>query len=114
MKTDSCHSNGHAPGDRAQTRMIPEPELYELADFFKVFGDSTRIRILWALDLGEMCVCDLAGMLGITKSGVSHQLKFLRQAKLVRCRREGRNVIYRLADDHVKTILETGLEHINE
>lgn len=114
MNKKECKCGGVADREQVMARMIPENELYELADFFKVFGDSTRIRILWALDQGEMCVCDIAEMLGITKSGVSHQLKFLRQSKLVRARRTGKNVIYSLADDHVKTILETGLEHINE
>lgn len=114
MNKTECQCGGYVHDESLKERMIPESELYELADFFKVFGDSTRIRILWALDLGEMCVCDIADMLGITKSGVSHQLKFLRQSKLVRCRRVGKNMIYSLADDHVKIILETGLEHINE
>lgn len=95
-------------------KMISERELYDLADFFKMFGDSTRIAILWALEGGEMCVQDVAEAVGISKSGVSHQLKTLRQAKLVRARRTGKNVIYSLADGHVKTILETGLEHIRE
>lgn len=88
--------------------------LYELADFFKVFGDGTRTRILCALDTHEMCVCDLAVLLDMTKSAISHQLKSLRQANLVKYRREGKNVFYSLADDHVKGILETGLAHINE
>ncbi len=113
MKNHSCTCKSKTDHGHAKS-MIPENALYELADFFKVFGDSTRIRILWALDQGEMCVCAIAGMLGITKSGVSHQLKMLRQAKLVRCRREGKNMIYSLADDHVKVILNTGLEHISE
>ncbi|HHU74808.1 MAG TPA: helix-turn-helix transcriptional regulator, partial [Clostridiales bacterium] len=89
-------------------------KLYDLADFFKVFGDSTRIKILWALDREDMCVCDLAVLLGMTKSAISHQLKTLRQARLVKYRKKGKVVIYSLADDHVKNILEVGFEHIGE
>jgi ArsR family transcriptional regulator len=94
---------------------MPEEEvLYDLADFFKVFGDSTRIKILWALDREEMCVCDLAVLLNMTKSAISHQLKSLRQEKLVKYRRDGKNAFYSLQDEHVKNILEIGLEHIEE
>ena len=88
--------------------------LFELADFFKVFGDSTRIRILWALSEAEMCVCDLGLLLGITDSAISHQLRTLRQTKLVKYRKEGKNVFYSLDDEHIKQILETGLEHQSE
>lgn len=95
-------------------KMPHDEALYNLADFFKVFGDSTRVRILWALDTGELCVCDLAALLGMTKSAISHQLHSLRQADLVRFRREGKIVFYSLSDDHVKDILEKGFEHINE
>lgn len=94
--------------------MPPEEKLYDLADFFKIFGDSTRIKIMWALDNEEMCVCDLAVLLNMTKSAVSHQLKTLRQEKLVKYRREGKTAIYSLLDKHVKDILEIGLEHIEE
>ena len=100
--------------DKVKKSMPEEEQLYDLADFFKVFGDSTRIKILWALDNEEMCVCDLAVLLNMTKSAISHQLKTLRQEKLVKYRREGKNVIYSLLDDHVKNIIEIGLEHINE
>ncbi len=94
---------------------MPEDEkLYDLADFFKMFGDSTRIKILCALDHDEMCVCDLAVLLNMTKSAISHQLKTLRQVKLVKYRREGKTVLYSLLDEHVKNILEIGLEHIEE
>ena len=97
------------------TKHMPEDEeLYDLADFFKVFGDSTRIKMLWALDRAEMCVCDLAVLLNMTKSAISHQLKTLRQEKLVKYRREGKNVFYSLQDEHVKNLLEIGLEHIKE
>jgi len=94
--------------------MPDEEELYDLADFYKIFGDSTRIKILWALDRSEMCVCDIAVLLNMTKSAVSHQLKTLRQEKLVKYHREGKTAIYSLLDEHVKNILEIGLEHIRE
>jgi len=97
------------------SRHMPEEEtLYDLADFFKIFGDSTRIKILMALEKAEMCVCDLAVLLNMTKSAISHQLKTLRQEKLVKYRRDGKNTFYSLQDDHVKNILEIGLEHISE
>jgi ArsR family transcriptional regulator len=86
----------------------------ELFDFFKVLGDSTRVKIMWALDESEMCVCDLAVLLNMTKSAVSHQLKLLRTANLVKYRKEGKVVFYSLSDDHVKEILEKGLVHIRE
>jgi ArsR family transcriptional regulator len=88
--------------------------LYELSDFFKIFGDSTRVSILFVIDRGEICVCDIAEVLGMTKSAVSHQLKVLRQAKLISYRKSGKNVFYSLADDHVKDIIEKALEHIKE
>ncbi|MBQ9611484.1 MAG: winged helix-turn-helix transcriptional regulator [Lachnospiraceae bacterium] len=94
--------------------MPSEDELYDLAELFKVFGDSTRIRILFALFQADICVCDLAETLGMTQSAVSHQLKILKQAKLVNGRREGKQIIYFLADDHVRTIIAQGQEHIEE
>ncbi len=100
--------------DAVKKKMPDENELYDLSDFFKVLGDSTRAKIIWALDESEMCVCDLAMLLGMTKSAISHQLSSLRQANLVRNRREGKNVFYSLVDDHVKQIFEMGLEHIRE
>lgn len=95
-------------------KMPDENELYDLSDFFKILGDSTRAKIIWALDESEMCVCDLAVLLNMTKSAISHQLSSLRQANLVKYRREGKNVFYSLADDHIKAIFEKGLEHIKE
>ncbi|MBP8641419.1 MAG: winged helix-turn-helix transcriptional regulator [Oscillospiraceae bacterium] len=95
-------------------RMPDENELYDLSDFFKILGDSTRSKIIWALDESEMCVCDLAVLLGMTKSAISHQLSTLRQTNLVKNRREGKVVYYSLADDHIKEIFEKGLEHIRE
>jgi len=88
--------------------------MYDLADFFKLFGDSTRIRILTALDKQEMCVCTLSDMLGMSMSAVSHQLRSLKQTKLVRSRKEGKNVYYALDDHHVKDILRKATEHVEE
>lgn len=96
-------------------KAMPEEELlYDLADLFKVFGDSTRIRILWALDAAEMCVCDIAYLLNMTQSAISHQLRVLKQAKLVKNRREGKTIYYSLDDDHIKQIFTMGLVHICE
>ncbi len=86
----------------------------ELATLFKLFGDATRVQILHALEQHEMCVCDLAALLGVTKSAISHQLKSLRIARLVKFRRDGQIVYYSLADDHVKKILDLGYEHLTE
>ena len=91
-----------------------EEKLYDLAELFKMFGDSTRIRILYALFEAEMCVCDIAELLGMTQSAISHQLRLLKQAKLVKNRREGKTVFYALADEHVRTIIYQGMEHIEE
>ncbi len=94
---------------------MPEhEELYDLAELFKMFGDTTRIRILYVLFESEMCVCDIAQLLNMTQSAISHQLRLLKQCKLVKNRREGKTVFYSLADDHVHEILALGLEHINE
>ena len=92
----------------------PEEELYDLAELFKVFGDSTRIRILFVLFEAEVCVCDLAEALHMTQSAISHQLKILKNSKLVKSRREGKSVFYSLADSHVRTIIDQGKEHIEE
>ncbi len=94
--------------------MPPDEQLYDLAELYKIFGDSTRIKILYVLLQGEMCVCDISTLLGISQSAVSHQLKILRHADLVKPRREGKTVFYSLADDHVKTIINNGIEHILE
>ena len=95
-------------------KMPAEEELYDLAELFKMFGDSTRIRILFVLFEAEVCVCDLAEALNMTQSAISHQLKILKQSKLVVGRREGKQVFYSLADDHVRTIIDQGREHIEE
>ena len=95
--------------------IMPEMEtLYDLAELFKVFGDTTRVRILWALDSSEMCVCDIAYLLDMTQSAISHQLRVLKRAQLVRNRRDGKIVYYSLADDHVRTIFNQGFSHISE
>lgn len=97
-----------------QEKLPDEEELYDLAELFKVFGDSTRIRILFVLFEAEVCVCDLGEALRLTSSAVSHQLRILKQAKLVKSRREGKTVFYSLADDHVRSIIAQGKEHIEE
>lgn len=94
--------------------MPEETELYDLAELFKVFGDFTRIRILFVLFEAEVCVCDLAQALQMTQSAISHQLKILKQNKLVKSHREGKSIFYSLADDHVRTIISMGREHIEE
>ena len=95
-------------------KLPDEEELYDLAELFKVFGDSTRIRILFVLFEAEVCVCDLAQALNMTQSAVSHQLRILKQNKLVKSRREGKSVFYSLADNHVRSIIDQGREHIEE
>ena len=113
-KTCNCL---HLPPEKARhisESLPPEANLYELADFFKVFADSTRIRMLYTLSYAEMCVCDLAEMLAMNPSAISHQLRTLKQMKLVRGRRSGKTVFYALADEHIKSILAQGMEHIEE
>ena len=100
--------------EKRREEMPDESTLYDLSDFFKILGDSTRVSILFAIDGEPMCVCDIASLLGMTKSAVSHQLKILRQSDLVTYRKSGKNVYYSLADDHVRDIIEKALEHIKE
>lgn len=96
-------------------RNMPDDEiLYDLAELFKIFGDSTRIKILYVLFEAEMCVCDIAQLLGMTQSAISHQLRALKQSKLVKYRREGKTVFYSLADNHVRSIIDQGMEHVAE
>ena len=109
-----CHEVHKDLVSQVLNRMPDEDELYDLAELFKIFGDSTRIRILTVLFGEEMCVCDIAEALQMNQSAVSHQLKILKNAKLIKNRREGKMVYYALADDHVSTILAMGLEHIEE
>ena len=97
------------------TQDMPDEEiLYDLAELFKIFGDSTRIKILYVLFESEMCVCDIAQLLNMTQSAISHQLRALKQSKLVKYRREGKTVFYSLADGHVRTIIDQGMEHVAE
>lgn len=109
------HHEVHTEIVSSARERMPECEVtYDLSDFFKVLGDSTRLSILFAIDVSPMCVCDIAEAVGMTKSAVSHQLKVLRQNDLVRYTKSGKNVIYSLADDHVRDIIERALEHIRE
>ena len=109
---ETCVHNDVVSVVRAQ--LPDEDEMYDLAELFKVFGDSSRIKILFALFSNEICVCDLAESLGMTQSAVSHQLKILKTAGLVKARRDGKQMIYSPADDHVRTIMGQGKEHIEE
>lgn len=98
---------------KVKTEMLNEERFYELADLFKVFSDSTRIKILWALSLGELCVCDIATSLGMSQSAISHQLRLLKQAKLVKYKKVGKVVYYDLDDSHVHDIFAQGLAHVD-
>ena len=99
---------------RIQRTLPDEGVLCDLAELFKVFGDSTRIKILYALRQSEMCVCDIAELLHMTQSAISHQLRVLKQAQLVKFRREGKSVLYSLADSHVHAIIDQGMDHVGE
>ena len=99
---------------QVNANMPDEEILYDLAELFKIFGDSTRIKILYVLFESEMCVCDIAQLLGMTQSAISHQLRALKQSKLVKYRRDGKTIFYSLADGHVRTILDQGMEHVAE
>ena len=99
---------------RVKEEMPQEENLYDLAELFKVFGDTTRVKILYALFAAEMCVCDIAALLNMSQSAISHQLRVLKQARLVKFRRQGKVVYYSLDDDHVKQIFDQGLTHIND
>lgn len=99
---------------QVEEKMPPEEELQDLADFFKVFGDATRLKILYVLLCSEMCVYDISSILGMSQSAISHQLRVLKQMDLVKNRREGKTIFYSLADDHITTILSQGLDHIEE
>ncbi len=100
--------------EKIRDSMPQEEILYDLAELYKVFGDSTRIKILYALFEAELCVCDIASLLGMSASAISHQLRVLKQACLVKYRREGKTIFYSLADDHVRSIIGQGIEHIEE
>lgn len=100
--------------EQVKSRLPPDEQLYDLAELFKIFGDSTRVKILYALLESELCVCDIAKLMEVTQSAVSHQLRVLKNSKLVKFRREGKTVYYSLADGHVIHILDQGMEHILE
>ena len=100
--------------EKVRQELPDEDPLYDLSELFRIFGDSTRIRILYVLFEAEMCVCDIAQLLGMTQSAISHQLRALKNARLVKSRRDGKTVFYSLADDHVKTIIDQGIEHVKE
>ncbi len=100
--------------EKVRERMPDEELLKDLAEFYKVFGDATRIKILYVLLESEVCVCDLAELLGMTQSAISHQLRILKQMKLVKNRRDGKTVYYSLADGHIQSIISQGMEHIQE
>jgi len=112
----SCdYMHAHSNLVKKVKEMMPEEEiLYDLAELFKVFGDTTRIKILYVLFESEMCVCDIAQLLNMSLSAISHQLRVLKQAKLVKYRREGKTVFYSLSDDHVRAIIGQGMEHVEE
>lgn len=99
---------------KVRSELPNEDTLYDLTELFRIFGDSTRIRILYVLSASEMCVCDIAALLGMTQSAISHQLKALKNARLVKSRRDGKTVFYSLADSHVRTIIDQGMEHVSE
>jgi DNA-binding transcriptional ArsR family regulator len=100
--------------DNVRRKMPEEEELYDLAELFKVFGDSTRIKIIWALFESDMCVCDIAALLNMTQSAISHQLRVLKNSRLVRYKKAGKVVYYSLNDEHIKKICELGMEHMME
>lgn len=116
MTVPSCEAHELHPDRIAHAGgMMPQEDaLFALADLYKVFGDSTRLRILYVLYETELCVCDIAETCGMTVSAISHQLRVLKQSRLVKHRKEGKSVFYSLSDDHVHAILAQGMEHINE
>ncbi len=113
MKCD-CNFIHEDVVNRAREHMPAEEKLCDLAELFKVFGDSTRIKIIWALFESEMCVCDIAYLLGMSQSAISHQLRVLKQARLVKRRKEGKVAYYSLDDEHISLIFNQGMSHVNE
>lgn len=110
----SCNIIHNETVNKVKDKLLDNNIVCRLAEFFKVFGDTTRIQMLYVLSLEEMCVCDITAALHMTQSAVSHQLKILRQERLVKYRREGKTVFYSLDDDHIRQLLSQGLEHIHE
>lgn len=113
-KHNCCGGKNIEKVKEVENIMPCDEEVYELSELFKVLGDYTRVNILFTLQKGEMCVCDIAEVLGMTQSAISHQLRVLKQARLVKYRREGKTVFYSVSDSHVQTILNMGIEHISE
>lgn len=114
-KDHSCCGGKNIEKVEALSSIMPcEEEAYDVSELFKVLGDYTRVNILFVLQKGEVCVCDIAQLLNMTQSAISHQLRVLKQARLVKYRREGKTVYYSIADSHVDTILSMGIEHISE
>lgn len=103
-----------AVSDSIDLGMLSDDEFLHVGELFKIFGDPTRVKILYALSFGEKCVCEISSIVEVSQSAVSHQLRVLKTAKLVRYKREGKTILYSLADDHVKTILSQGIEHVKE
>ena len=116
LKNDLCEVNEiHVDILKLINKKLPDDEkIFDLAELFKIFGDSTRMKILFVLFESEVCTCDLAEILSMTPSAISHQLSTLKRSKMVSCRRDGKTVYYSLADDHVRTIIAQGMDHINE
>ena len=115
FETDCPNHHDHPEIPQAVSLKLPsEEEMYELAELFKLFGDSTRMRILCALFEKELCVCQIADTLEMTQSAISHQLRVLKQGSLVKCRRMSKTILYSLAEDHVKTIIHQLIEHVEE
>lgn len=100
--------------EKVKANFPSDDAFFDISDWFKILSDSTRVKIIWALDISELCVCDIAAILNMTKSAVSHQLKYLRDANIVKCRRSGKVIYYSLVDDHVKQIFEQAVEHVYE
>lgn len=108
-----CNVIHHGSVELVREKMLDNEHFTKLSDVYKLIGDGTRLKILWALDIAELCVCDLSVILNMTKSAVSHQLKVLRMANLIKSRRDGKNVFYTLADMHVREMIEVAIEHID-
>lgn len=109
-----CNIIHHDAVNRVKKGMPKEEALYDLAELFRVFGDTTRVKIICALFSSELCVCDIAALLSMTQSAISHQLRILKQARLVKYRRDGKTVFYSLDDEHIKNIFGQGMDHISE
>lgn len=112
---EPCEPRSYAAQlDKIRQELPDDSTLFDLADLFKIFGDTTRVKILYALFESELCVCEIAALLGMSSSATSHQLRVIKDAGLVRARRDGKTIYYSLADEHVRSIIEMGFEHITE